>query len=143
MKNRRGSPLQIDLTPKERQVRYQESSRHSLDCDNKLIVACYIRQTNNDLRSHSPPVLPVQSRQARTPHSFPLGEPMDIDDSPVNVEPRDNPLDSALAKVLEVIPDVTPDYARMMCERFIPEFGQSAFVHVLNNLFEDPAYPKV
>jgi hypothetical protein len=68
---------------------------------------------------------------------------LDIDDSPVNEESQASPLDIALAKVLEVIPDVTPDYARVMRERFIPEFGESASVAVLNVLVENPGYPKV
>jgi hypothetical protein len=52
-------------------------------------------------------------------------------------------LEVALANVLDVIPNVTPEYARMMCERFVPEFGQCASEHVVNILIEDPAYPKV
>jgi hypothetical protein len=70
---------------------------------------------------------------------------VDIDDPQVTVESQASPLDIALAKVLEVIPDVTPDYARVMCEKFIPEFGESASVAVavLNVLVENPGYPKV
>ena len=94
------------------------------------------------LRSHSP-ALPGKSDQAQTPQSFPPEKPIDIDDPSVDVEYEASPLEVALANVLEVVPDVTPDYARMMCERFVPEFGQGASVHLLNILMDDPDYPKV
>jgi hypothetical protein len=92
-------------------------------------------------RSHSP-ALPGESDRAQTPQSFPPEKPTDIDTS-VDVEYEAGPLEVALANVLEVVPDVTPDYARMMCERFVPEFGQGASVHLLNILMDDPDYPKV
>ena len=94
-------------------------------------------------RRRSPSVLSVGGDRAQTPHPIPVGEPMDIDDPAVNVEILAGALDLALAEVLEVIPDVTPDYARMLCERFIPEFGQGASAPVVNLLIENPGYPKV
>ena len=68
---------------------------------------------------------------------------MDIDELPPELELQPSPLDVALANVLEVIPDVAAAYAQMLCERFLPQFGQSASVPVLNFLIENPGYPKV
>lgn len=82
-------------------------------------------------RSHSPA------------QSFPPEKPIDIDNPSVDVEYEASPLEVALANVLEVMPNVSPDYARMMCARFVPEFGQDASVPLLNILMDDPDYPKV
>jgi hypothetical protein len=68
---------------------------------------------------------------------------MDIDELPPELELQPSSLDVALANVLEVIPDVAAEYAQMLCEKFLPEFGQSASVPALNFLIENPGYPKV
>ena len=68
---------------------------------------------------------------------------MDIDELSPELEFQPSPLDIALANVLEIIPDVAAEYAQTLCERFLPEFGQSASVAVLNFLIENPEYPKV
>lgn len=94
------------------------------------------------LRSHSP-ALSGKSDRAQTPQSLPPEKLVDIVDLSVDVEYEASPLEVALANVLEVMPDVTPDYAQMMCERFVPELGQGASVHILNILMDDPDYPKV
>lgn len=70
---------------------------------------------------------------------------MEIDEAPAPPPVLSQPeiVDAAIAKVLEIIPDVQPDYLRMICDKYYPEYQQRVHEAVLHALFEDPKYPKV
>ena len=56
----------------------------------------------------------------------------------------DSPITDCMARVLEIIPDVQPDYLTTLVTDAIDAHGfQEAATHVLHVLFEDSKYPKV
>ncbi|KII87947.1 hypothetical protein PLICRDRAFT_176699 [Plicaturopsis crispa FD-325 SS-3] len=55
-----------------------------------------------------------------------------------------NPIDTFLARILEIVPDVQPGHALTLIERHLPAENQEQVVEtVLHILFEDPKYPKI
>ncbi|KAK0207116.1 hypothetical protein DFS33DRAFT_645375 [Desarmillaria ectypa] len=48
-----------------------------------------------------------------------------------------------LAQVLEIVPDVEPNYAQELIAKNLPTFGEKVVETVLHSLFEDTSYPKV
>ncbi|KAF9468244.1 hypothetical protein BDZ94DRAFT_1154032 [Collybia nuda] len=48
-----------------------------------------------------------------------------------------------VARVLEIIPDVEPDHLLALVTKLAPSLQDGVVEHVLHELFEDPAYPKV
>lgn len=52
-------------------------------------------------------------------------------------------LDEYIAQVLEIIPDVEPDYARKLVERHHSTYKGQIVGQVIHMLFENPDYPKV
>ncbi|KAL0071545.1 hypothetical protein AAF712_001402 [Marasmius tenuissimus] len=59
-----------------------------------------------------------------------------------NVTPED-PTSTYLIQVLEIVPDVQPDYATTLINQHLPERGGSVAEFVLHHLFENSDYPKV
>ncbi|KAI0070670.1 hypothetical protein K474DRAFT_1608247 [Panus rudis PR-1116 ss-1] len=53
------------------------------------------------------------------------------------------PNDLYLAQVIEIIPDVDPDFALALLNENYPNFKEQVVEHVLHALFENPSYPKV
>lgn len=47
-----------------------------------------------------------------------------------------------LAQVLEIVPDVEPNYAQELIAKNLPTFGDKVVETVLHTLFEDAGYPK-
>ncbi|KAK0190321.1 hypothetical protein F5146DRAFT_1043758 [Armillaria mellea] len=47
-----------------------------------------------------------------------------------------------LAQVLEIVPDVEPNYAQELIAKNLPTFGDNVVETVLHSLFEDASYPK-
>ncbi|KAK0499446.1 hypothetical protein EDD18DRAFT_852256 [Armillaria luteobubalina] len=48
-----------------------------------------------------------------------------------------------LAQVLEIVPDVEPNFAQELIAKNLPTFGDKVVETVLHSLFEDASYPKV
>jgi len=80
--------------------------------------------------------------------------PMDVDGDPPTVQagpseprvtqgPDTYPYSMHLTLVLEVIPDVLPKYATELIELRHPIYKDQVVERVLQDLFEDPSYPKV
>jgi TRIAD3 protein (E3 ubiquitin-protein ligase RNF216) len=57
--------------------------------------------------------------------------------------PEADPISTYVARVLEIVPDVEPDYLLDLVTQSIPTQGDQAVEHVLHSLFEHPTYPKV
>ncbi|KAK0443954.1 uncharacterized protein EV420DRAFT_1017265 [Desarmillaria tabescens] len=52
------------------------------------------------------------------------------------------PAADPLAQVLEIVPDVEPNYAQELIAKNLPTFGDKVVETVLHSLFEDTSYPK-
>lgn len=52
-------------------------------------------------------------------------------------------LDIALVRVMEVVPNVQPEYAMRLLEQYKDGYKERVHEAVLHALFEDPKYPKV
>lgn len=62
----------------------------------------------------------------------------------VPVVSRDpDPLTGYVAQVLEIVPDVDPNYVLELVMRYLPDYQDKVVEPVLHTLFEDPSYPKV
>lgn len=62
---------------------------------------------------------------------------------PADPAPLINPVDKAIALVLEIVPDVQPEHLLKLVTENLEKFGDNVHEAVLHALFEDPAYPKV
>jgi TRIAD3 protein (E3 ubiquitin-protein ligase RNF216) len=67
-------------------------------------------------------------------------EPIVVDNFP---SPPPDPIPGYVAQVLEIIPDVDPEYALSLIRQHYPESRDQVVEPVLHALFEDPAYPKL
>ena len=54
-----------------------------------------------------------------------------------------DPIDAIVTQILEIIPDVSPDHALSLTQKYYPEHKTATHEIVLHSLFEDPNYPKV
>ncbi|RDB24555.1 hypothetical protein Hypma_008324 [Hypsizygus marmoreus] len=92
------------------------------------------------------PRAPLAPRRARGESKTPI-DMLDVDaDSDSGFQPTLSPedvLSLAVARVLEVVPDVEPDHLTSLIQKFMPTHPNDLVDHVLHTLFEDPAYPKV
>jgi hypothetical protein len=52
-------------------------------------------------------------------------------------------IDEALAKILEVVPDVLPQYALELYHQHTQQHQSQVHVQILHLIFENPDYPKV
>jgi hypothetical protein len=57
--------------------------------------------------------------------------------------PEADPISTYVARVLEIVPDVEPDYLLDLVTQNITTQGDQVVEHVLHGLFENPTYPKV
>ncbi|KAF8954518.1 hypothetical protein BDZ97DRAFT_1864738 [Flammula alnicola] len=58
-------------------------------------------------------------------------------------DPPADPTSHAMAQILEVIPDVEPEYLLGLVQTHLPTFAGQTAEHVLGLLFEDGGYPRV
>lgn len=63
--------------------------------------------------------------------------------SQIASNPHPDSIDAIVAQVLEIIPDVSPDHALSLTQKYYAEYGLTTHEMVLHTLFEDPNYPKV
>jgi E3 ubiquitin-protein ligase RNF216 len=61
----------------------------------------------------------------------------------VSPPPEIDPMDTYVARVLEIIPDVQPTHVLSLLEQHIEAHQDGAVEVVLHTLFEDPTYPKI
>lgn len=54
-----------------------------------------------------------------------------------------DPLSQYLAQVLEIVPDVQPEFALSLLSKHLPDYQDKVLEPVLHSLFEDPSYPKI
>lgn len=93
------------------------------------------------------PRLPHQKNQKEPQGPAPLpllpgGEQLPVGGLARHVE--EDPMDAAIALVLEIVPDVQPEHVSKLIQEHLEAYGVTK-VHepVLHALFEDPSYPKV
>lgn len=67
---------------------------------------------------------------------------VDVDDDDLPSTPPD-PIPGFVAQVLEIIPDVDPDYVLSLVRQHYPQSQHQVVEPVLHALFEDPSYPKL
>ncbi|KAJ7509982.1 hypothetical protein B0H11DRAFT_1957067 [Mycena galericulata] len=60
-----------------------------------------------------------------------------------NLPPPPDPIPGFVTQVLEIIPDVDPEYALSLVRQHYPQSQDQVLEPVLHALFEDPAYPKL
>jgi len=84
----------------------------------------------------APSVIPDPFPQVPAIHTEPWSEPQ------TTRGPDTDPYSAHLALVLEVIPDVLPKYATELIEMRHPAYGDQVVERVLQDLFDDPSYPK-
>ncbi|KAF8907296.1 hypothetical protein CPB84DRAFT_298608 [Gymnopilus junonius] len=90
------------------------------------------------------PAAPVQPPQVAIPASVPpAAAPIPVAKPIPEPEPEVDPASRAVAQVLEIIPDVEPEYLLGLVQGHLPNFGQQTAEHVLGQLFEDGGYPRV
>ncbi len=70
-------------------------------------------------------------------------EEKDRSDLPLSQEERDTLLDSYIAQIIEIIPDVDPAHVADLVGQNIDIHKSKVVEHVLHLLFEDPTYPKM
>lgn len=58
-------------------------------------------------------------------------------------EPNQDPTARTIAQILEIIPDVEPNYLRGLVDTHSPNFGAQTTEHILGLLFENGGYPRV
>ncbi|KAJ7709797.1 hypothetical protein B0H17DRAFT_238676 [Mycena rosella] len=100
----------------------------------------------------------IPARRRPKAKSVPLFLPSDEENEPPQVEgvderepilvdnlptPPPDPIPGYVAQVLEIIPDVDPEYALSLVKQHYPESRDKVVEPVLHALFEDPAYPKL
>ena len=64
-------------------------------------------------------------------------------DTQTTREPDADPYSEYLALILEVIPDVLPKHAMDLIEMHHPTYNDNVVEIVLQDIFDDPSYPKV
>jgi hypothetical protein len=100
---------------------------------------------------HTPP-LPLDNAGIEPPG--PMQMVLDADDpvhipqaaAPIQAPPRTpelEPIETYVARVLEVLPDALPDHAYTLVEGHIGTSKQAVVETVLHSLFENPNYPRV
>lgn len=72
-----------------------------------------------------------------------VGEPVIQVEPEPEPEPQGDPTDRTIAQILEIIPDVEPDYLRGLVETHLPSFDAQTTEHILGLLFENGEYPRV
>jgi len=85
------------------------------------------------------------STPSLVPDLFPQAPatPTELWSEPQTMQDQDtDPYSAYLALVLEVIPDVLPKYATELIEMRHPAYGDQVAERVLQDLFDDPSYPK-
>ncbi|KAJ7449917.1 hypothetical protein FB451DRAFT_1052540 [Mycena latifolia] len=83
---------------------------------------------------------PIFDEENELPEFEGLDEPILVDNFP---SPPPDPIPGYVAQVLEIIPDVDPEYALSLVRQHHAQSGDQVVGPVLHALFEDPAYPKV
>lgn len=79
---------------------------------------------------------------APPPAAGPLQDDLSVlilDPPEENFAPR---MDSYVAQVLEIVPDVLPEHVSALVERLEPSYNAQVVAHIIHLLFEDPTYPK-
>ncbi|KAH9481344.1 E3 ubiquitin-protein ligase RNF216 [Psilocybe cubensis] len=95
------------------------------------------------------PPIPVPVHQPIPAVPPPQNLPRHIAEPVVQVQPehgpqsQGDPMVKVIAQVLEIMPDVDPDYLRGLVETHLPNFGAQTTEHILGLLFENGGYPRV
>ena len=88
--------------------------------------------------------LPAQQQPVAPP---PAAAPLRAEPSVLIVDPPEGSsksrMDSYVAQVLEIVPDVLPEHVCTLVERLEPTYKTQVVEHIIHNLFEDPNYPKI
>ncbi|KAJ6596999.1 hypothetical protein DFH09DRAFT_972809 [Mycena vulgaris] len=91
-------------------------------------------------KSKSVPLFLPSDEENEPPELEGLDEPILVDNLP---SPPPDPIPGYVAQVLEIIPDVDPEYALSLINQHYPQSRDQVVEPVLHALFEDPAYPKL
>ena len=115
----------------------------------RVIDVDFMDDANYDWNAHiaqanaGSPHRPAQHMPATIP-ALQLGDVAGGVKQPLTGTPKvEDDLDTALARVLEVIPDVEPDYVMEMCRKHATEYKGRVHEAVLHGLFENSNYPRV
>ncbi|KDR78857.1 hypothetical protein GALMADRAFT_224109 [Galerina marginata CBS 339.88] len=87
---------------------------------------------------------PVQGLvPAAAPAPAPVPVPLVVEPDPEpEPEPEQDPTSHTIARILEIIPDVEPEYLLGLVQTHLPNFAGQTVEHVLGILFEDGGYPR-
>ncbi|KAJ7097846.1 hypothetical protein B0H15DRAFT_773241 [Mycena belliarum] len=91
-------------------------------------------------KSKSVPLFLPSDEENEPPESQNHDAPILVDNLP---SPPPDPIPDFVAQVLEIIPDVEPDYLLSLVRKHYPHSGDQVVEPVLHALFENPAYPKI
>lgn len=104
----------------------------------------------NDVARAGVPVPPMQAPLPAQPAPVafpPAAAPLQAEASVIIVEPPEESfasrMDSYVAQVLEIVPDVLPEHVRTLVERLEPTYNAEVVARIIHLIFEDPTYPKV
>jgi len=139
-------------------IEITDSEPEDLDNDDLLWTGPEKNPTSNrnrdNVKQDSPMDVDVDVPTAQAGPSTPLLAPDPFPQVPViHIEPEAvpqmvqepdaDPHSKRLALILEVIPDVLPKYAMGLIEKLHPTHNGQVVERVLQDLFDDPSYPKV